>query len=123
MLASFCEPANPAWDTLLTAFNALVTRFGADVSIGRRLAILMRRAGLVDVEAEVHTQLARPGSQRRGQLLSLIASIRTPLLSSGAFTDQELSSLIAELRKHLDDPATVVMGGLVLQAWGRKPPE
>jgi SAM-dependent methyltransferase len=121
LLSSFCEPAHPAWDTLLAAFGAFVGRAGADLTTGRRLPALLRQVGLVDVDAEVHTRLAHPDEPRRSQLLSLIASVREPLLHGGVFSDEELSSLITALQAHLEDSRTVVVGGLVVQAWGRKP--
>ena len=121
VLTSFCEPTHPAWDTLLAAFRAFVGRHGADLAGGRRLPGLLRSAGLVDVDAEIHARLARPGEPRRLQLPGLIGSIRDPLLREGTFTANELDSLLGELRAHLEDPRTLVMGGLVVQAWGRKP--
>ncbi len=121
LLSSFCEPAHPAWDTLLGAFGAFVGRAGADLASGRRLPRLLREVGLVDIDAEVHTRVARPGEPRRTQLLSLIASVREPLIRGGAFSQQDLSSVVASLLDHLEDPRTVVVGGLVVQAWGRKP--
>jgi hypothetical protein len=35
--------------------------------------------------------------------------------------DGELNDLLATLRTHLDDPETLVVSNLSVQAWGRKP--
>ena len=121
LLTWICEPAHPAWDTLLGAFRAFVGQHGADLTIGRRLPELLRHAGLVDVDAEVHAHLARPGEPRRMHLLALIASVRAPLIQSGLVTAAELAALTASLQAHLADPRTVVMRELLVQAWGRKP--
>lgn len=117
MLTSYCEPAHPAWDRLLGVFRAFVGRSGVDVAVGRRVPGLLRAAGLVDVQAEVHLRLARPGEPRRMQLLTL----REPLLRSGVFAEAELNGLLASLQAHLADPNTVVVPGIWFQAWGRKP--
>lgn len=114
---SYCEPAHPAWDTLLEAFQAAVYRSAADLSIGRRLPALLRQAGLIEVQAEAHARLARPGESRRMQLLSLLEPVRR----AGVFSNAELNEHMAALRGHLEDPNTLVLPGVWFQAWGRKP--
>jgi hypothetical protein len=47
-----CEPPLPARDRLSTATYAAWRANGLDHHVGRRLATLLRRAGLVDVELE-----------------------------------------------------------------------
>lgn len=121
LLTLICEPAHPAWDTLLSAFQALVGRHGVDLTAGRRLPGLLRQAGLVDVDAEVHTGVARPGVPRRAELLALIASVREALIRTGTFAKDELASLTTSLRHHLDDPQTMVVSTMWIKAWGRKP--
>lgn len=121
MLGAFCEPTHPAWDILLDAFRKFVESHGADLIGGRRLPAFLRQAGLNDVDAEVSTRVARPGQPRRLQLLGLIESVREPLLRQGAFSAEELTEQVASLRAHLEDPRTLVVGGPIIQAWGRKP--
>lgn len=89
--------------------------------VGPRLSGLLRAAGLVDLNGEVHARLARPGEYRRGHLASLINSVRDKLLERRMFRATELASLVASLEKHLDNPDTVVVRQLLFQAWGRKP--
>ncbi len=121
VFSAYCEPSHPAWDTLLEAFRSFVAGHGANLGGARQLPSLLRDGGFLNVEAEVHARLARVGEPRRLQLLALIASIREPLLRGGAYSGEELDALVASLRSHLQDPATDVMPGLVVQAWGYKP--
>lgn len=121
VFSAYCEPAHPAWDTLFEVFHTFVTGHGADLQGARQLPQLLRVGGFLNVEAEVHAHLARVGEPRRLQLLSLITSIREPLLRGGTVSGEEIDALAASLRSHLEDPKTIVMPGLVVQAWGYKP--
>jgi SAM-dependent methyltransferase len=117
-----CEPPHPAWDQLLAAFRTFVARVGADLFVGRKLASLLRAAGLQDVEVEVGVRLDGPNEPHRMTLPGLIASIRTPLVGQGIVEEAELTRLLGELQTHLADPTTLVVRELFWQAWGRKAP-
>lgn len=119
---SFCEPAHPAWERLVEAFRESTHRIGADVAVGRRLPGLLAAAGAVDVVSEVHARLDAPGAPRRMQLPTLVTHARGPLIKGGILTEPELDGMLAALRSHLADPRTLVFGGLMFQAWGRRPP-
>jgi SAM-dependent methyltransferase len=116
-----CYPAHPAWDALLGVFRTLCREAGLDVFIGRRLPELLRAAGLVDVEAEVHARLDRPGDAHRLNLLAVIESMREKVLARGLVSEGELAGLMGALARHLADPHTVVARSLLFQAWGRMP--
>jgi SAM-dependent methyltransferase len=118
---AFCEPAHPAWDRLLRAFRESVARVGAEPAIGRRLAAILTSAGVEDVELEVTARLDPPGSARRTQVLDLVENARPGILRAGLLDESELAVRLSELRAHLADPATIVFGGLLFQAWGRRP--
>jgi len=62
-----CEPPHPAWETLVSAFLMVWRANGLDPLIGRRLPALLRAAGLVDVEVEVHARADTPGTYHRKQ--------------------------------------------------------
>jgi SAM-dependent methyltransferase len=116
-----CYPAHPAWDALLGVFQTMCREAGLDVFIGRRLPELLRAAGLVDVEAEAHTRLDRPGDDHRTNLLVVVESMREKVLARGLVSETELANLMGSLARHLADPHTVVARSLLFQAWGRKP--
>lgn len=116
-----CYPPHPAWDALLALFQRLLQDAGLDLFIGRRLPELLRAAGLVDVEAEVHARLDRPGEYRRTHLLALIESTREKLVERGLVSEDQLADLMGALARHLNDPRTIVARELLFQSWGRKP--
>jgi SAM-dependent methyltransferase len=116
-----CEPPHPAWEALISAFLMVWRANGLDPLIGRRLPALLRAAGLVDVQVEVHARADTPGAYHRKHLLALIGSIRDELVERGLFTESELAALMGALERHLDAPNTLVTRPLLFQAWGRRP--
>lgn len=116
-----CEPPHPAWDALVSAFLLVWRANGLDPLIGRRLPALLRTAGLVEVEVEVHGRADPPGVYQRKHLLGLTEAIRGEIVERRIFTEQELVALTGALERHLDDADTVVTRPLLFQAWGRKP--
>jgi SAM-dependent methyltransferase len=117
----FCEPAHAAWDELRGLFETFVAGTGMDTRLGRRLPALLRDAGLVDVEAQVHTGVCPIGDSRRFLLLSLVAPVQDLLVESGLISSDELNKLIVATQDHLSNPATLVVRQLHVQSWGRKP--
>lgn len=119
--ASFCEPAHPSCVRLLEVFRAFTGHAGADLSVGRRLGAVLRKAGVEEVQVAVRAQLEPPGSPRRQQLAALAGSAREGIVRSGLMSGDECDRLIADSAAHHADPATIVFGGLLFQAWGRRP--
>ena len=117
----FCHPPNPAFDRICEIFPLVFGRHGADPRIGRRVPELFRRAGLEGIEMEARVQLYPPGHSRRTILVDLARSMRAQILALGLATEAELDELDRAARAHLDDPRTVVMWGLLILVWGRKP--
>jgi hypothetical protein len=115
------EPGHESWTVLLEVFHQTFRAGGGDPFVGRRLAGLLREAGVLDVQMSVHAALPQPGQYRRTHLLSLIESIREKAIGSGVISEAELDRHCAALRGHLTDPATVVVDKLLIQGWGRKP--
>ena len=93
---------------------------GGNVFIGRRLPALLRAARLEDVQYKVHVDVAMRGGYRRTHLLALLDSLREQITKLGLLTDAELARHKESLASHLDDPDTVVIDKLLVQAWGRK---
>lgn len=116
-----CEPPHPAWDALLQAFLLVWRAHGLDPLIGHRLPGLLRAAGLVEVEVEVHGRADAPDAYHRKHLLALIRAIHSEVVQQGLFTTTELAALSSALERHLDAPHTLVTRPLLFQAWGRKP--
>jgi hypothetical protein len=98
----------------------ICTDLGIGVYLGRRLPGILRTAGLDDVQAEVHTRLARPGDNGRTHLLSLVTAFRDRILQRGLLNESELADQMAAVDEHVRNPATVVVRTMIVQAWARK---
>lgn len=116
-----CYPPNAAFERICELFPLVYARNGADPNLGRRVAELLRNAGLEDVGVEVRVQSYPPGHSRRTLRLDLLASMRPHILELELATDAELDELDASARAHIDDPRTIVVSGLTFLSWGRKP--
>ena len=114
-----CHPPHPAWDALLRAFHAVFQKAGGDPFVGRRLAELLRTAGAQDVEVETRVEVAIAGTYQRTHLLSLVDSVADRILASGLMASDEFAAHKTALARHLEDPNTVVIDKLLVQAWGR----
>lgn len=118
-LASWtCEPACPAWDRLAGALSRV---WSGDPRIGRRLPQMLRTAGLVDVEVDVHAGVWGFDDPQRAQLPRLVAAHRRRILADGDLGEADLDEAVTEVTAHLAEPDTLVVGWTLFQAWGRKP--
>lgn len=113
-----CEPASVAWNRLA---HALTSTWIGDPNIGRRLPGLLRAAGLVDVEVDVHAGLWHPGEPHHTLLPHLVGLHRDRILANGPLTAFDLDVYLDEVREHLARPDTLVLSWTLFQAWGRKP--
>lgn len=116
-----CQPAHPSWDILLNAFHKAFQAGGGDPFIGRRLPLLLRDAGVEDVQVHVSVDSPEPGDYRRTHLISLIDSVRDKIVAKGILGESALNEHRDALQRHLADPATIVIDKLLVQAWGRRP--
>jgi SAM-dependent methyltransferase len=114
-------PPHPAWVRMGELFHVTFARNGADPHVGRRLAELFDKAGLVDVQVTARAQIYPPGHSRRTNMLSLLRSMRPQILELGLATAAELDEIDSAARGHLADPRTVAVSGLFFLAWARKP--
>jgi DNA-directed RNA polymerase specialized sigma24 family protein len=113
-----CEPSHPAWDALR---GALAAGWVGDPRIGRRLPALLRAAGLVDVDVDVHVGLSRSGEPAHTLLQRFVATNRHRILATGSLTASELDECLRDVEQHLAQPDTLVLGWTLFQSWGRTP--
>ncbi|MGQ0572977.1 MAG: methyltransferase domain-containing protein [Pseudonocardia sp.] len=113
-----CEPASPAWDRLA---HALTSTWIGDPHVGRRLPGLLRAAGLVDVEVDVHAGLWHRGEPHHALLPHLVELHRDRVVNHGPLTAFDLDLDLQALGEHLARPGTLVLSWTLFQAWGRKP--
>ena len=118
---ALCHPPLPAWDRLWEIFRAAFTRAGADLHTGRRLVQMYRRAGLQDVQVQVHAGTYPAGHSRRTVIPDLVRSLRPVIGELGLASGAELAEVDRAVRRHLDDPDTLMMPHLLVAVWGRKP--
>jgi ubiquinone/menaquinone biosynthesis C-methylase UbiE len=116
-----CEPAHPAWDSLLDALVKAWGTLGLDPFTGRHLPALLRDAGLVDVAVKVSAHLQRLGDPNQLLLLRLIGIFRDQIVDGGFLDAPQLAQLAGDLEEHLSRPETFTVAPVLFHAWGRKP--
>jgi SAM-dependent methyltransferase len=114
-----CEPMHPSWEVLYKTFHAAFHAGGADGFIGRRLVNFLRTAGLEEIRYKVHVDIV-PRGYRHTHLLALIESLHDKIMGLGLLSEADLNRHVEALRRHLEDPRTLVLDKLLVQAWGRK---
>jgi len=119
--AQRCDPPHPAQTRLLQLLNTYAEMNGIDRSIGLRVPRLLREAGLVDIRVNALVHVYPPGHGRRMLLLEFVENARLRMLDKELIGEVELNELTAALKRHLEDPGTLVVSSLFIQAWGRRP--
>lgn len=116
-----CDPPHPAFDTLRTAILNAYRRTGKDFSIGRRIARMLRDAGLDHVQVRATARVTRAGEYYQTFLLTIAGLVRDVIVEAGELTADELNSYTAALRAHLESPGALTLQPIMWQAWGRVP--
>jgi SAM-dependent methyltransferase len=116
-----CDPPHPAQTRLLEVLNTSAEMDGIDRTIGSKLPRLMREAGLVDIRVQAWVHIYPVGHGRRMLLLDFVDNARARLLDQQLIAAAELNELTALLKRHLEDPETLVLSSVFIQAWGRRP--
>ena len=114
-----CDPPHPAQTRLLQLLNTYAEMNGIDRSIGLRVPRMLREFGLVDVNVNPLVHAYPPAHGRRMLLLEFVENARVRILDKELIGEVELNELTAALQRHLEDPRTLVISSLFIQAWGR----
>ena len=120
-IAHVCDPPLPAWDRLMRALDAYSRAKGMDLYVGRRIARMLRNAGLVDVRVNPLIHIYGQDHSRRPIFLQFVNNLRDRIVAQGLISEAEFAESIASLERHLGEPETLVVSHLFIQAWGRKP--
>jgi len=120
-VAHVCDPPLPAWTQLMQAMETYAQRNGVDMFLGRRIPRMLRDAGLVDIQTRPLIHVYPLGHPRRMIFLQFVENLRERLLAQAVLSEPQLDELVGALKRHLEDPNTLVVSHLFLQAWGRKP--
>ncbi len=116
-----CHPAHPSWGVFMDIFHTVFHANGGNAFIGRALPGMLKAGGVQNVKVKVNVETPFPGDYRRTHLVSLIESLRDKVLALGLLDENELADRRAALVQHLENPETVVIDKLFVQAWGQKP--
>jgi ubiquinone/menaquinone biosynthesis C-methylase UbiE len=114
-----CDPPHPAFEVLRAATVSAYRRTGRDFNIGRRIARMLRDAGLDDVRVRPTARVTRSGEYYQPFLLTMSGLVRNVIVDSGELTGDEFDSYAAALRAHLESPNTITCQPIMWQAWGR----
>ena len=116
-----CDPPHPAQTRLLELLNTSAAMDGIDRTIGSKVPRLMREAGVTDIRVQPWVHAYPVGHGRRMLLLDFVENARVRLLEQQLIGEAELTELTALLKRHLEDPETLVLSSVFVQAWGRIP--
>jgi SAM-dependent methyltransferase len=115
------DPPLPAQNRLLQHLNTYAELNDIDRTIGLKIPRMLREAGLVDVRVNPFVHIYPPGHGRRMLLLEFVDNARSRILEKSLIGKSELDDLTAALKNHLEDPDTLVLSSVFIQAWGRIP--
>lgn len=115
------DPPLPAQAHLLQLLNTYAEINDIDRTIGLKLPRLLREAGLVDVRVNAFVHAYPAGHGRRMLLLEFVENARGRILEKNLIGRTELDDLTVALKKHLENPETLVLSSVFIQAWGRIP--
>lgn len=114
-----CDPPSPAHDRIVELLDLYASRNGIDRSIGTRAPRLLRELGVRDVRVHPLVHVYPLGHGRRFLWVDFALNVRDRIVESGLATAAELDGLTSALRRHLEDPATLVVSSVFLQVYGR----
>lgn len=115
------DPPLPAQTRLLHVLNTCAEMDGIDRAIGPKLPRMLRHAGLVAVRVHPLVHEYPPGYGRRWNLLEFVENVRGRILEKHLLGEGELNELAAVVKRYLDDPETLVLSPVFIQAWGHTP--
>jgi ubiquinone/menaquinone biosynthesis C-methylase UbiE len=120
-IAHVCDPPLPAWDRLRQVLDNYAEAKGMDLYVGRRIARLLRNAGMVEVQVNPLIHIYGPDHTRRTIFLQFVNNLRDRIVAEGLISQGEFAESIASVERHLGEPETLVVSHLFIHAWGRKP--
>lgn len=116
-----CDPPHPAWDAFVAELVAAYRRNGKTFDMGRRIARLLRDAGLANVQVRATARLTAPGEYYQTFLLTMTTLVRDQIITGGRLSADEFDERAASLRAHLNHERALTSQPTMWQAWGTKP--
>jgi SAM-dependent methyltransferase len=115
------DPPLPAQTRLLQILNTYAEINGIDRAIAPKVPRMLREAGVVDIRVNPLVHIYPAGHSRRNLLLEFVENAGSRILEKNLIGKTELDELITALKSHLEDPQTLVLSSVFIQAWGRIP--
>jgi len=112
-------PEWPLTEKLNAAAAAGFRAAGADSEYGVKLLGKLDEAGLVESGAEVHVPAARTATADVDFVALTLEQLGDKLVAAGLLTAEDVRDGVGAMR----EPGRVVLGPLMVAAWGRRPPE
>jgi len=116
-----CDPPHAAFDLLLRVFMDYANANGMDFFIGTRLPRMLRDAGLGDVQVNPIVHVFPSGNPMRTFFLQFAENLRDRIQAQGLISKPEFDEAVAAVKQRLENPDTLLLFPLYIQAWGRKP--
>src|SRR5215469_783739 len=85
--AHVCDPPLRAWDRLKQALVSYSEANGIDLYIGRRVARMLRDAGLVDVQVNPLIHIYGPNHSRRPIFLRFVNNLHDRIVAEGLISE------------------------------------
>jgi ubiquinone/menaquinone biosynthesis C-methylase UbiE len=118
-VASFCYPTCAAYERYNQLYQELIQRRGGDPNIGPKLAAMLRRAGIQDIDLNV----IHPAHIRgEGKLMAplTMSRISDALTVEGLAGDDEVRQILIELNRVAADCETIISLPRIFQVWGKR---
>lgn len=115
-----CYPDHPSWNVLDSAYRDAVRTTNGDGTTGRTLPWLLQSAGLAEIRTKVHVRAVEISDPRRTHRLRILEVAKSKILGLQRFSEVEFDEHRRALAAHLNDPKTLLIDQLFVQAWGKK---
>jgi ubiquinone/menaquinone biosynthesis C-methylase UbiE len=114
-----CLPEHPAMDDYLRLYVEIARRNGGDPFIGPKLPMMLKAAGLADIEVDISQPLGLSGDAKVVNALTM-EGIGPRVVTAGLATDAEVGRIVDDLYAVAEDPTVLASIVRVIQTWGRK---
>ncbi|HKS04578.1 MAG TPA: methyltransferase domain-containing protein [Chthoniobacterales bacterium] len=116
---SFCFPVSAAYERYKEAYQQLVHRRGGDSNIGPKLARLLGRAGVHEIEINVIQPVHIRGE---GKLMAAftMSRISDALIAEGLATEDEVQKILSGLNEIAADTETLISLPRIFQLSGKR---
>jgi 2-polyprenyl-3-methyl-5-hydroxy-6-metoxy-1,4-benzoquinol methylase len=114
-----CLPEHPAMDDYLRLYVEIARRNGGDPFIGPKLPMMLKAAGLADIEVDISQPLGLSGDAKVVNALTM-EGIGPRVVAAGLATDAEVGRIVDDLYAVAEDPTVLASIVRVIQTWGRK---